>query len=108
MNADSGPIFSKLGSAPEVATIVEGFVEDLASRVDELQDQEALGNFDELSRQAADLSVDAIKSGFDLFSDCASGIADAARDHEGERVHKRLIDLTEMSWRIRLGHRGAA
>ena len=83
-------------------------MEALASRIDQLQDLESLDDFEEVSRYAAELSVDAIRSGFDLFADCASGVADAARDDKGERVRKRLVDLTEMSWRIRLGHRGAA
>jgi len=108
MNPNSGPIFSKLGNEPEVAAVVEGFVESLAARVDRMQDSESLEDFEELTRHSAELSVDAVKSGFDVFAECAGSIAEAARERDGERTRKRLIELTEMSWRIRLGHRGAA
>lgn len=108
MSGDITPIHSKLGDDPEVATVLEAFVEGLAPRVDELQDLEVGSDYETLERQAAELSVDAIKTGFDLLSDYASSVADAARDLDRELVYKHLIDLTEMSWRIRLGHRGAA
>ena len=108
MSGDTTPIYSKLGDDPEVAALLEAFVEGLAPRVDELQDLEAGSDYESLDRRAAELSVDAIKSGYDLLSDCASSVADASRDRDRELVYKHLIDLTEMSWRIRLGHRGAA
>lgn len=38
MSGDTTPIFSKLGDDPEVAAVLEAFVEGLAPRVDELQD----------------------------------------------------------------------
>ncbi len=108
MSGDTTPMYSKLGDDPEVAAVLEAFVETLAPRLDELQDLEAGSDYETLDRHAAELSVDAIKTGFDLLSDCASSIADAARDRDRDLVYKHLIDLTEMSWRIRLGHRGAA
>ena len=108
MKPQDGPIFSKLATDPDVAEVVEGFVESLASRIDRLQDLETREDHEELAHHAAELSLAAVKSGFGVLAECTSKIVEAARESDDDRLHEYMVALTEMSWRIRLGHRGAA
>ena len=101
------PVRSNRSEDPEVSDLIDHFTLNLAERVDELQDSETkadLGTLGALSHvlaaNAAELEFDLLAaSATDLEGCCLAGDADAARD--------ALLDLTEISKRIRMTHRGA-
>jgi hypothetical protein len=78
------PIYSSLADDPAQQDLIDAFVVALAERVDELQDCEARCEFERLRTRA-----------------------EALGRHSRE-ARKALIELTEVSQRVRLGHRGAA
>lgn len=106
-DSTDGPILSRLADDPTACDAIDAFVVGLAERVDELQDSEARSALDELSESAGELGVDAAKAGFDALSRVALSIQKACGSGAADDARKALEELTELSRRIRQGHRGA-
>ncbi len=107
MERRAEPIYSKLADDPALGDAVDAFVVSLAERVDALQDLDSRGDYPELGLQAAELSLDGTKVGFDSLSRVADAVAACAAEGGRNDTHKALIELTEVGRRIRLGHRGS-
>jgi hypothetical protein len=103
----NSPIFSTLADDPKAGDGIDAFVVGLAERVDELQDCEARSDHDGLAAQAALLAQDAERVGYDLLAATAQAVQRAALEEFAEGAHKAVVELTEISQRVRLGHRGS-
>ena len=110
MGQDDGPrpIYSTRADDLASSEAIDGFVVGLAERVDTLQDAEGIRDFKQLASLASSLAIDAVEVGYDSLSRCAAKIETACLGDQSEDAHKDLVELTELSQRIRLGHRGAA
>jgi hypothetical protein len=73
-----------------------------------LQDAEAAGRLDALRQQAEALATRTRELGYDSLSDAAQQIREACDDANPVAAHKAIADFTELSKRVRRGHRSAA
>ena len=101
------PIHSSRSDEPGAAEQIEGFVIDLAERVDDLQDAEFKGDLKELATMANALGAAALELGFDLLAASASDLERCCLSDSVEQVRETLIDLTEIATHVRKGHRGS-
>jgi hypothetical protein len=102
------PIYSTLGDDPSSGATVDAFVVGLAERIDVLQDAEAVGDLAQLANLANRLIADASESGFADFEQVGKELEAACYEKDGAAARQRLVELTNLSQRIRLGHKGAA
>ena len=102
------PIVSTRADDPELDERIDRFVVELAERVDAFQDAEAAHDRETLRVLASDLGADAGALGYPLLVDAAARIAQACGEGAPEALHKSVVDLTELSQRVRRGHRSAA
>ena len=108
MEEQERPIFSSRTDDPDLADAIDAFVVALAERVDHLQDAEAHRNFEELSHLAARLAADAEKLGFAYLATSAGAIEAACIAEDAQAAHKSVVEVTHVSQRVRLGHRGSS
>jgi hypothetical protein len=102
------PIYSSREDDPELREPINEFVISLAERVDRLQDAEVTGNLAELSRLSDELCKVAERLGYGPLVDVAREVGGAAKDEKPDAALDALEKLTDVSQRIRLGHRGSA
>jgi hypothetical protein len=93
---------------PEVELQIDAFVVGLGETVDALQDAEAAGQLDALRVQAEALMTRTSELGYEMLAEAARQVRDACDDPNPETVHKAVEDFTELSKRVRRGHRSAA
>ena len=105
--AKHSPIFSTLADDPKAGDEIDAFVVALAERVDEIQDCEARADHAELAERAALLSAQSTRVGYEPLASAAKAVGGAALEGDEESAHKAVVELTELSQRVRLGHRGA-
>ncbi len=101
------PILSSRSDDPAAAEQIEGFVVDLAERVDDLQDAEFKGDLEELATMVHTLATSALELGFDLLAASALDLERCCLSDSVEQIRETLIDLTEIAKQIRMGHRGS-
>ena len=87
---------------------IDSFVIRLAERVDLLQDAERQGALDALSDAAARMGEQAERLGYPDFARVAEKLCAACLEEHRPFVREALIQLTEVTLRIRRGYRGAA
>jgi hypothetical protein len=93
---------------PEVELQIDAFVVRLGETVDALQDAESAGQVGVL-RSLADALVERTRElGYESLSDAARQIREACDDPNPVATHKAIEDFTELSKRVRRGHRSAA
>lgn len=102
------PIRSTQENVVELADDLDRFVIGLAERIDSIQDAELVGKSSEVAALARSLSQDADRLGFPAMGVSARGVALSAEDDQKDELTETIRELTEISHRIRLGHRGAA
>ncbi len=102
------PIYSSRSEDASVDDAVDRFVICLAERIDTLQDAEADGDLAQLAALTGELIVEADTAGFGAFASTAEALEAACFGDEAKAAHERLLDLTEIAQRIRLGHKGVA
>jgi len=102
------PIYSSRRDDPSAGETVDRFVVDLAERIDLLQDAEAAGDVGQLMALIGGLTVAADAAGFDVFAAVARAIDAACSKDDPKLVRDKLLELTEIAQRIRLGHKGSA
>jgi hypothetical protein len=102
------PILSALAEDASQAAAIEAFVVSLSERVDELQDYEAQNDLGRLAERAGELALDAAKVGYDPLAEWAGAVRRACAERNPQDARKALLELTEVAYRVRLGHRGAA
>jgi hypothetical protein len=93
---------------PEVEGSLDSFVIHLAEQIDQLQDAEQAGALDALSEQASAIGEEADRLGYPDFARVVQKICAACGEDEAFSVRDQLLQLTELTRCIRLGHRGAA
>lgn len=102
------PLRSSRAEDPEATARIDAFVIGLAERIDALQDAEGRGDFSAIAGEVARLASDAHAAGYEVLAGVARILEQAARQEKADEVHSRLVDLTGVSIRVRMGHRGAA
>jgi len=102
------PIHSTLENTAEHADAINKFVIRLAERVDELQDSEFNGNLPMLEKLAVKLGCLSDALGYTCLTEQTDRIRAACRQDKPELAQAALVELTDLSRRVRLGHRGAA
>jgi hypothetical protein len=93
---------------PDVELQIDAFVVNLGETVDALQDAEAGGQLATLRQLAALLEGRTRELGYELLSDVARQIREACYDPNPMAARKAVEDFTELSKRVRRGHRSAA
>ena len=101
------PIYSSRAEELELRDAIDEFVIQLAERIDHLQDAESEGDMVRLVELAESLTRDAENVGYADFIRVAQTAVDAAQDGKADEAHEALVELTDLSHRIRLGHRGS-
>lgn len=108
MEEPERPIYSSRMDDPDLADAIEAFVVALAERVDHLQDAEAHRNFEQLAHLAERLAADAEKLGFAYLASAAGGVEGACATEDAQAAHKSVLEVTHVSQRVRLSHRGSS
>jgi len=102
------PIYSSRSEDSRDGDAIDRFVIHLGERIDELQDAEAEGDLTLLAALASELMAEADAAGYDSFVSYAKELEAACLGEDAEAAREQLLDLTEITQRIRLGHRGAS
>lgn len=104
----SSPIFSTRQDDLSQSDAIDRFVIGLAEEVDQLQDADLDGNLVRLGELATQLGERAEDLGYHPLTEVATAVVNACRDNKAEDAQAAMVELTDISGRIRLGHRGAA
>lgn len=107
MDKRQAPIFSTRDEDPELREALDAFIVSLAERVDLLQDAESGEDIQALALLSLALSEEAQDLGFAPLAAVARNVQRACVESKLEAVQSGVVELTEISRRIRLGHRGA-
>jgi hypothetical protein len=102
------PIYSSRGNDPSVSEIVDQFVIGLGERIDHLQDADSAQDFDQIAILGSALVEDARQAGFAELAGIASALEEVSTWRDAESTHARLVELTGIVYRVRLGHMGTA
>jgi len=102
------PIRSAYEDDPDLAEEISDFVVGLAEYVDTLQDAEMDGALGRLCDLTATLLADAQRFGYPPLAEAAARVIEACKDAKSEAAGEAMIVLTDVSYRVRRGHRGAA
>ena len=108
MAEEPSPIYSTLDPESAAGEILDGFVFALAERVDALQDAEYDSDLAHLGVLAIELSQAANEAGYPALVQIAQQIARSCVEDKPEEAQSALVALTELSQRVRKGHRGSA
>ena len=110
MHPDDGPapILAVQDPDPEVQERVDAFVVGLGETIDLLQDDELARDWAQLIQRAGALRSEADGFGFSRLADSASRLMEACKEGRAKVIRDRLVELTEVGHRVRLGHRGSA
>ena len=100
-------IYSERAGDPDVEEALDQFVLGLAERIDRLQDAQSLGDQEGLAKLAADLVRDAQALGYPQLAGAGSALLEAARGRQSAPVLQGVREITDLGYRVRLGHRGA-
>ena len=102
------PVYSTKAEDPALLEPISDFVIRLAETVDRLQDSQSAGDFDQLRGLCLGLAGAAGDLGYPRASEIAREIAVACALEKQESIELGLLAITNLSHRIRMGHRGAA
>jgi hypothetical protein len=102
------PIYSTREADPDIGRSIDDFIAMLAENVDALQDAEADGELALLGDLAKSLAEGARELGYPLLFEAAELLIRACNEQKAEDAQFAVIALTEISQRVRMGHRGAA
>lgn len=87
---------------------LDTFVVALGERIDAIQDAEQAGQLDEVAKRAAELGREASGLGLPQLASAAERVETSCRDGAVMDVRERIVLLTDVIRRVRLGHRGSA
>jgi len=108
MSEPKKPIYSMHENDPDLMDEISEFVVDLAEWVDALQDAESGDEFEQLGQLALQLSEKAAHHGYPGLMASADTLYACCLEEKRDAAQEALFELTDLSVRIRLGHRGAA
>ena len=98
------PLYSSLGSDPDLGEIVTMFVDEMPGRIATIEAQAAAGDWDELRRTAHQLKGAAGSYGFDAISPVAAAVEAAIRlASSPEEIRDRVEILVGMCRRATAG-----
>jgi histidine phosphotransfer protein HptB len=101
---DSGYLYSPLGADPDLADIVEMFVQELPQRLEALRDHLNKGDWQGLRQLAHQMKGAAGSYGFDVVSPVAGKVESAVRDNEPEeQIRAAVAELTDLCSLVRCG-----
>ena len=108
MSADAmKPIFSSIAGDPDSDKTVGAFVVGIAERIDTLQDAEVCGDLAQLAALASGLIVESAAAGFDALAEVGKLLETACFQEDAKAARQQIVELTDLSQRIRLGHKSA-
>lgn len=102
------PIYSTSEDDLTLSGAIDRFVISLAEDVDGLQDADLENDLALLGQLATGLGQRAEALGYGPLAVVSAAVADACCEEKLEDARAAMIELTEISGRIRSGHRGAA
>lgn len=105
---ESAPIFSTCEDDPSKSEAIDKFVIGLAEQIDTLQDAELDGDDEGLARLADTLGKTASDLGYEPLAHVSRIVATACREGKIEDAQAAMVQLTQLSSRVRRGHRGSA
>ena len=108
MSSRLEPLYSLHEKNVELEDELDRFVVGLGEAVDQLQDAESASDLDQLDDLATALAARASRLGYPELEQVAQRVCGACQADDKPAVQRTLVELTELSRRIRLGHRGAA
>ena len=98
------PIYSTMGSDPDLGELVELFVNEMPERVRNLTTLLEQSNWEELRRAAHQLKGAAGSYGFDAISPVAAIVEDEIRgEHREEEICQAIEELCDMCLSARAG-----
>jgi hypothetical protein len=102
-------IYSLRADDPACEEAIDRFVLTLAERVDALQDAQIAGDLEGVGKLCEELASDADTLGYPQLAAAAREVLSISqrRAPEDDALVDRLVELTEIGRRVRLGHRGA-
>jgi len=101
-------IVSTRADDPDFDERIDRFVVRLGERIDAFQDAEAAGDPELLRGLAEALAEESAALGYPMLAAAARELASACAERDRAALRKRVVDLTELSQRVRRGHRSAA
>jgi hypothetical protein len=107
MKERAARIYSERAGDPDLEEALDQFVLGLAERIDRLQDAPATADHEGLAKLTADLARDAQALGYPELAAVGGALLEAARRRDAASVLEGVRDLTDLGYRVRLGHRGA-
>jgi hypothetical protein len=108
MDKSRKPLYSLCEDDIELEDDLGDFVIGLAERVDRLQDAQATGDLEELAHGGTGLARRALDLGYPPLAAVAEKLCMACQEEKDDVIQETLMELTEVSRQVRLGHRGAA
>jgi hypothetical protein len=102
------PIFSSYAADPDLEERIDAFVVQMGERIDLLQDIEMDGDLQRLHGLSEEFASDSHELGYEPLARAAQRIAAACLERSPEAARKSLVDLTELSQRVRRGHSSSA
>jgi hypothetical protein len=102
------PIFSSYAADPDLEERIDAFVIQMGERIDLLQDIEIDGDLTLLHEHSERFAAESHELGYEPLARAAERISAACREHSPEAARKSLVDLTELSQRVRRGHSSSA
>ncbi len=100
----STPIFSTLGSDPDLGELVELFVDEMPERVHNITNLLAQSDWEEIRRAAHQLKGAAGSYGFDAISPSAAIVENKIRGgHDEEEIRQAIEELCDMCLSARAG-----
>lgn len=108
MPSNIKPIYSMHEEDLEIQEEVNAFVVGLAERVDLLQDLHSLSDLGQLGELCGGIGDEAERLGYPLLAAVARAAAEACLEGKANACQDSLLEITELTQRIRQAHRGAA
>jgi CBS domain-containing protein/HPt (histidine-containing phosphotransfer) domain-containing protein len=102
-NAEEPPLYSSLGADPELAELVELFVQEMAARIGDIQGQAADRQWAQLARTVHQIKGAGGSYGFPEISVVAARLEAAVREGQEDRILREVDDLTSLCRRARSG-----
>jgi HPt (histidine-containing phosphotransfer) domain-containing protein len=98
------PIYSKLGSDPELGELVEMFVSEMPDRIAAILARYDMGDFKELARLAHQIKGAAGSYGFNGLTPAAERLeVSAGKNEPADLIREAVDELIEMCGRLRCG-----
>lgn len=107
MSSPRKPIYSVHEEDADLQEAINDFVIALAERIDLLQDLHSTGDFDRLGELCREMAGDADRLGYPLMASVARVAVEACLENKADASEEALVEMTELTQRIRQAHRGA-